>query len=185
MSHNVYFLPSGTIDEFNVVIEIPHGSQNKYEIDAETGALFLDRVLYGAAFYPGNYGFIPSTKAEDGDALDAIVFMTNPVPPMTVVPCRAIGAMEMVDSDELDTKVLAVPVSDPRFDDIHSIEDLPKHTLKDLTDFFENMQKYKKGVWLRNVNKVTGTLARDDANAMILPYLNNFPSIDASVTFKK
>ncbi len=184
MSHNVYFLPSGSVEKFNVVIEIPYGSQNKYEIDAETGALFLDRVLYGAAFYPGNYGFVPSTKAEDGDALDAIVFMTNPVPPMTVVPCRAIGMMQMIDSGELDSKVLAVPVSDPRFDDIKTIEDLPKHTLKDLTDFFENMQKYKNGEWKRGVNQVTATLSRDETNLQIAKYLNNFPSIDTVVHFE-
>lgn len=183
MSHNIYFTDSGKVEKFNVVVEIPHGSHNKYEINPEDGHLYLDRVLYGAAFYPGNYGFIPSTKAEDGDALDVIIFMTNPVPPMTIVPCRAVGMMKMTDSGDLDSKILAVPVDDPRFDQIQDICDLPKHTIKDLTDFFENMQKFKNGEWKRNVNKVTEVIGKTETEAEIKKYLNNFPSIDTEVKF--
>jgi inorganic pyrophosphatase len=111
---NIYFLPSGTVEEFTTIVEIPQGEQNKYEINPDTGLLELDRVLYGAAFYPVNYGFIPSTKADDGDAVDVLLFATNPVPPMTVVPSRAIGILEMVDSGDRDFKILAVPTVDPR-----------------------------------------------------------------------
>jgi inorganic pyrophosphatase len=174
---NLYFLPSGTVDAFNVVIEIPYGSQNKYELDAETGSLVLDRVLYGAAFYPGNYGFIPSTKAPDGDALDVIVFMTNPVPPCTVVKCRALGMMTMIDSGEEDSKILAVPVDDPHFNDMKEVTDIPSHKIKELTDFFENMQKFKKGEWLKNVNEVTGVVNKQAADHEIAKYLNNYPQL--------
>jgi inorganic pyrophosphatase len=175
-SQNLYFLPSGTVDNFNVVIEIPHGSQNKYELDAETGALFLDRVLYGAAFYPGNYGFIPSTKAEDGDAADVIVFMTNPVPPKTVVKCRAVGIIKMEDSGDLDSKILAVPNDDTYFNEVNDIEDLPTHKIKEITDFFENMQKFKKGEWKRNVNKILSVENKESAQTEVARYLNNYPS---------
>jgi inorganic pyrophosphatase len=174
-AHNLYFLPSGTVEKFNVVIEIPYGSQNKYELDPKTGAVFLDRVLYGAAFYPGNYGFIPSTKAEDGDAADVIVFMTNPVPPSTVVPCRAVGILKMEDSGDLDSKILAVPIDDPYFNDIKDLSDLPSHKIKELVDFFENMQKFKKGVWLKNVNKIIGVGDKAEAEIEIARYLNNYP----------
>ena len=173
-AQNLYFLPSGTVDEFNVVIEIPYGSQNKYELDSETGALFLDRVLYGAAFYPANYGFIPSTKAEDGDAADVMVFMTNPVPPTTVVKCRAIGIIHMVDSGDLDSKILAVPLEDPHYFDVKDISDMPSHFVKEMCDFFENMQKFKKGEWKKNVNQITGVGGKDEGVKEVAKYLNNY-----------
>lgn len=173
-TQNLYFLPSGKVDEFNVVIEIPYGSQNKYELDPATGALFLDRVLYGAAFYPANYGFIPSTKAEDGDAVDALVFMTNPVPPTTVVKCRAIGIIKMEDSGEMDSKILAVPVDDPHFFDTNDVADIASHKIKEICDFFENMQKFKKGEWKKNVNKILGVGDKLEAEAEVAKYLNNY-----------
>jgi len=175
MTQNLYFLPSGTVDAFNVVIEIPYGSQNKYELDAKTGAIFLDRVLYGSVFYPFNYGFIPSTKADDGDAFDVGVFLTNPVPPGTVVRCRAIGLINKVDSGESDPVALAVSLDDPRFFDIQDISDLPAHLIKDITDFFENMQKFKKGEWKKNVNQVQSVHGKNEAEIEIAKYLNNFP----------
>lgn len=171
---NLYFLPSGTIDEFNVVIEIPYGSQNKYELDAQSGVLFLDRVLYGAAFYPGNYGFIPSTKAPDGDAMDVIVFLTNPVPPLTVVKCRPIGIIKMEDSGDLDSKILAVPVSDPHYSDYNDLEDIPSHTIKEICDFFENMQKFKNGKWNKNINTILSVENKASAQSEIKPLLNNY-----------
>jgi inorganic pyrophosphatase len=173
-NQNLYFLPSGTVEEFNVVIEIPHGSQNKYELDPQTGAIFLDRVLYGAAFYPGNYGFVPSTKAEDGDALDVIVFLSNPVPPGVVVKSRAIGILKMEDSGEMDSKIIAVANDDPYFKDVLDISDLPSHKLKELSDFFENMQKFKKGEWKKNVNKILGFGDKLEAEAEVRKYLNNY-----------
>lgn len=170
---NLYFLPSGTVDEFNVVVEIPKGSHNKYELNPETQALELDRVLYGAAFYPADYGFIPSTKAEDGDAVDVLILSTNPIPPLTVVPCRAVGMFDMIDGGERDFKIIAVPTVDPRFNDYKDIDDVPAHVIKDMKDFFTNMQKFKKGQWI-TTNEVGGTFGREKANEEIAAHLNNF-----------
>jgi len=168
-AHNLYFLPSGTVEEFNVVIEIPYGSQNKYEIDPKTGALFLDRVLYSSEFYPFNYGFIPSTKAEDGDALDVAVFLTNPVPPTTVVRARAIGILKKIDSGDIDNCVLAVPIDDPRFKNIKDLGDLEEHILKEISDFFE---QYKR---LQNKKvEIQGFFDATIADQEIAKYLNNY-----------
>jgi inorganic pyrophosphatase len=167
---NLYFLPSGQVEKFNVVIEIPYGSQNKYELDPKTGALFLDRVLYSSEFYPFNYGFIPSTKAPDGDALDVAVFLTNPVPPMTVVKCRAIGMIKKIDSGDQDNCILGVPVSDPRFDDIQDVNDIPAHQIQEIIDFFTN---YKR---LQNKTcTVEGVFGKEEADKEVETYLDNYP----------
>lgn len=167
---NLYFLPSGSIEQFNVVIEIPYGSQNKYELDPKTGALFLDRVLYSSEFYPFNYGFIPSTKAEDGDALDVAVFLTNPVPPGTVIKARAIGILKKVDSGDIDNCVLAVPVNDPRFKDVLNLSDIKDHILDEIADFFKSYKRLQN-----KVTEVEGFFDKDIANTEINRYLNNYP----------
>jgi inorganic pyrophosphatase len=169
LQHNPYFIPSGSKDEFNVIIEIPKGSQNKYELDWETGLLMLDRVLYSSDMYPLNYGMVPSTKAEDGDALDVMVVMTNPVPPLTVVKCRAIGYLPMIDSGEKDTKILAVPVDDPRFKHVNSYKDLGDHNLAEIKDFMETYKRLQKksievGEWVDAA----------EATEYVAKYLNNF-----------
>jgi inorganic pyrophosphatase len=169
-SHNLYFLPSGTVDKFNVVIEIPYGSQNKYELDPKTGAVYLDRVLYSSEFYPFNYGFIPSTKAPDGDALDVAVLLTNPVPPMTVIKCRAIGIIKKIDSGDQDNCVIAVSVDDTRFNDITDFTQLPKHRIDEMTDFFAC---YKR---LQNKTcEIQGVFSREEAEKEVLEHLNNYP----------
>ena len=168
-AQNLYFLPSGTVEEFHTVIEIPYGSQNKYELDPKTGALFLDRVLYSAEFYPFNYGFIPSTKAEDGDALDVAVFLTNPVPPGCVVKCRAIGMIKKIDSGDIDNCVLAVSVDDPRFKDVTDISQLPKHKLDEIADFFASYKRLQN-----KVCTVEGFVNKAEAELEIAKYLNNY-----------
>jgi inorganic pyrophosphatase len=173
-SQNLYFLPSGTTEEFNVVIEIPYGSQNKYELDEETGAIFLDRVLYGATFYPVNYGFIPSTKAEDGDAVDVLVFINNPVPPCTVIKCRAVGMIEITDSGNKDSKIIAVPLDDPHYSHMQDIEDVPQHKIKEIYDFFANMQKFKNGEWKKDINVIDGVFGKAKAVDELAKYLNNY-----------
>lgn len=130
-------VPLGKPEEFNVVIEIPKGSQDKYEYDEKLDVIKLDRVSYGSQRFPFNYGFIPQTRAEDGDHLDAVVLSTNPFVPGVVVVCRPVGFIEMVDSGEGDNKIIAVPVEDPRFADIKSLDDLPKHFLKEVKNFWE------------------------------------------------
>jgi inorganic pyrophosphatase len=169
-SHNLYFLPSGTVEEFNVIIEIPYGSQNKYELDPKTGAIFLDRVLFSSEFYPFNYGFIPSTKAPDGDALDVAVFLTNPVPPGCVVKARAIGIIKKIDSGDQDDCILAVPLSDPRFKDYQDITDLPAHTLLEVQDFFVSYKRLQK-----KVCTVEGVFGKETANVEVEKHLNNYP----------
>ncbi|GAB4144015.1 MAG: inorganic diphosphatase [Patescibacteria group bacterium] len=168
-TQNLYFLPSGEVDCFNVVIEIPIGSQNKYELDPETGALFLDRVLYSAEFYPFNYGFIPSTKADDGDALDVAVLLTNPVPPCTVVRCRAIGMIKKIDSGDVDNCIIGVPVDDPRFKDVLDVSDLPAHKLEEMTDFFANYKRLQK-----KVCTVEGIFGKAEADQEVIKHLNNY-----------
>jgi len=130
-------VPFGTPEEFNVVIEISQGSRNKFEYDENTDTIKLDRVLYGPQRFPFNYGFIPHTRAQDGDHTDAAVLSTDPLPPGIVVACRAIGFIEMIDSGEVDNKIVSVPVVDPRFSDIKSLDDLPEHFLKEVRNFLE------------------------------------------------
>ncbi len=130
-------IPFGTPEKFNVIIEISQGSQDKYEYDEELDVIKLDRVLFTAQRYPTNYGFIPETRAEDGDHSDVLLLSTNPIIPGAVAEARAIGFMNMIDSDEVDNKVIAVPTEDPRFADIQSLEDLSQHQLKEIKNFFE------------------------------------------------
>ena len=139
-------LPFGELDAFNVVIEIPQGSQDKYEYDEKLDVIKLDRVFYGSQRMPGNYGFIPETRAEDGDHSDALVFSSNPLLPGTIVEARAIGMMDMIDSGEKDNKIIGVPVKDPRFAHIKTLADLGEHRLKEIKNFFETYKALQNKV---------------------------------------
>ncbi len=121
----------------NAIIEISKDSTQKYELDKETGLLKLDRFMYSAVHYPGDYGFIPRTLWSDGDPLDIVILTSRPVLPMTLVKVRIIGVMRMVDEDEEDDKVIAVYDCDPRYKEFRSIKDIPTHTLVELKHFFE------------------------------------------------
>jgi len=123
---------------FPTVIEVPQGSKNKYEIDKKTGLLRLDRVLYSAVHYPANYGFIPQTYCDDGDALDVLVLAQVPVHPLCIVEARAIGVMRMTDDQGGDDKVIAVSVHDPAVADYRDISDLPHHTMREVQRFFSD-----------------------------------------------
>ncbi len=131
----------GSENEMNVVIEIPNGSKNKYEIDKETGLIALDRVLHTAQAYPFDYGFVPQTLWDDGDALDVVLLTTQPLLPGILVHARPVAILPMIDGGEQDEKVLAVPASDPRFNDIQDLGDVNKHTLKEISHFFETYKK--------------------------------------------
>jgi inorganic pyrophosphatase len=120
----------------NVVIEIPKGSKVKYELDKATGLLSVDRVLYSAVHYPANYGFLPRTYCEDGDALDALVLGQEPVVPLCIVRARPIGVMAMTDEKGRDDKIIAVHADDPEYAVYQDIRDLPPHRLKELERFF-------------------------------------------------
>ena len=115
----------GSRDEMNVIIEIPRGSHNKYEIDKETGIIKLDRVLHTAQTYPFDYGFVPRTLWDDGDALDVVLLTTNPLAPGILVEARPVAILPMVDGGDKDEKVIAVPAGDPRFADIRDLGDFP------------------------------------------------------------
>lgn len=130
-------------NEINVIIEIPKGSHNKYEIDKETGLIKLDRANYGPAAYPFDYGFAPQTLWEDGDALDIMLLTTYPLAPGILVNARPVALMEMTDSGESDYKIIAVPVDDRRWDDVQDLGDLNQHALREYQNFFENIKQLK------------------------------------------
>jgi inorganic pyrophosphatase len=136
--HDTYVDDTVIERAFPVVIEIPKGSKNKYELDKETGLLRLDRVLYSAVYYPADYGFIPRTYCDDGDPLDALVLGQEPVYPLTVVEARAVGVMRMRDEKGVDDKIVAVSVRDPAFSDYHDKAQLPPHVLREVRRFFED-----------------------------------------------
>jgi inorganic pyrophosphatase len=125
-------------DHFPVIIEVPLGSTNKYELDKSSGMLRLDRVLHSAVYYPANYGFVPRTYCNDGDPLDVLVFGRDPINPLTIVDVRAIGVMKMRDDKGRDDKLLAVNVGDPAFADYHDFRELPKHVIREMSRFFQD-----------------------------------------------
>ncbi len=134
--HDV-FLGSLVPKSLNAVIEISKGSNLKYELDKETGLLKLDRPLYSAVHYPGDYGFFPRTLADDGDPLDVVVLSNFSVYPNTIVEVRPIGMLEMIDDFEKDDKIIAVYSSDPRMNGFESISNVPDHIKLELKHFFE------------------------------------------------
>ena len=124
-------------EKFTCVIEIQKGFKNKYELDKSTGMLRLDRVLYTSTHYPANYGFIPRTYAEDNDPLDVLVLCQENIVPMTLVDCMPIGMLRMIDEDENDEKIIAVPLNDPAYSCYNDISELPTHIFEEISHFFE------------------------------------------------
>ncbi len=120
-----------------VVVEIPKGSRNKYEIDHNSGELWLDRHLFTATTYPADYGYIPQTLAEDGDPLDILVILDEPTVPGCHMRARPLGVFWMVDEKGPDAKILAVPAGDPRWERLGDLEDVPPHLLAEIGHFFE------------------------------------------------
>ena len=131
-------LPADLTEYVPSVIEIPRGSHLKYEVDKPTGLLRLDRVLYSAVFYPANYGFIPRTHADDGDALDILVLMQEPVEPLTIVRARPIGGLRMSDDMGGDDKIVAVCIDDPAVAHYTATGELPPHVMRELDRFFRD-----------------------------------------------
>ena len=125
-------------DVINALIEIPLGSKNKYESDAVTGRIRLDRVLYSSMIYPAEYGILEETLAPDGDPLDILVICKYPTFPGCLVPCRVLGYLEMLDAGKLDYKLITVTACDPAYDEIFDMKDLPSFCLKEISNFFSN-----------------------------------------------
>ena len=120
------------------IIEVPKGSQIKYELDKRSGLVRVDRILYSAVHYPANYGFIPQTYCADNDPLDILVLGQESVVPLCIMRARPIGVMKMIDGGVADDKIIAIHEDDPQYNCYHHIDDLPPHTLKTLRRFFED-----------------------------------------------
>ena len=132
--------------DINVIIEIPSGSKCKYELDKIAGIIRVDRIIASAVYYPGNYGFIPQTFADDNDPLDALVLSQISFHPGIIVRSRPIGVMRMTDAGEPDDKILCVPLRDPHYQDIISVNDLPQNILNEIKEFFrvyKNLEEKK------------------------------------------
>ena len=150
--------PGSKSPEFvNAIVEIPKGRRSKFEVDKETGLIKLDRYLYSSSHYPGDYGFVPRTLAEDGDALDMLVMVNEPTFSGCLIETRVVGLFRMTDRGANDYKILGVPNTDPLFDEIRDLEDVPSHYLREVEHFFGT---YKQ---LEGVNVLTQGSASKDA----------------------
>ncbi len=158
-------IDSGAKEEMHVIIEIPKDSHNKYEIDKKTGLIKLDRANYSSAAYPFDYGFVPQTLWDDGDALDVVVLTTYPLAVGVLVEARPVGILNMIDSGEADEKIIAVPVHDRRWEAVQDIKDVNSHTLKEISEFFET---YKNLKGKPSVVQTNGYKGRAEAEAAFL-----------------
>lgn len=145
-------IPAKSGDAINVIIEIPMNSNPiKYEFDKESGAIFVDRFINTAMFYPCNYGFIPNTLSGDGDPVDVLVVSNYPVVPNCVIKSRPIGVLMMEDESGLDEKIIAVPISklDKTFDNIYDLDNLNQTLKERIIHFFEHYKDLEKGKWVK------------------------------------
>ncbi len=159
-------------EKVNAVIEIPYGSNIKYEIDKDSGAVVVDRVLYSAMYYPSNYGFVPNTLADDGDPADILVLNEYPLQAGSVIKCRLIGVLVMEDEAGMDEKLLAVPVTktDPTYEGIKTIEDIPKATLNKIKNFFETYKMLEPNKWV----KIKEFKGKEEATAILQKAIEDY-----------
>lgn len=162
-------------EEINVVIEIPMSSNVKYELDKETGLLFVDRILFTSMVYPFNYGFVPNTLEEDGDPVDVLLLSYEPLIPGSIIKARPVGVLETEDEKGRDAKIIAVPIDkiDPRFEKIKDIEDIPNSLKERIAHFFEHYKELEKGKWV----KVLGWRKRDEALRRISEAINRYKTM--------
>ena len=156
-------------EDFLAVIEIEKGSKNKYEMDKETGALRLDRILYTSTHYPANYGVIPRTWADEGDPLDVLVLCSESSRPLSLVECYPIGVITMEDGGSLDEKIIAIPFQDPTYNTYQDISELPDHVASEIKHFF---RVYKSLEGKETV--VSDVLGRDEAVKIIIKCQNAY-----------
>jgi inorganic pyrophosphatase len=133
---------------FEVVIEIPSGTRTKYEVDSSTGTLWLDRVLSSSSPYPFSYGFLPASLSLDGDPLDAVVLCSEPLHPLTHLFCRAVAVLNITDQSGPDEKLICVPISDPAFKDVVSLETIPAASQDEIETFFTSYKATEPGKWV-------------------------------------
>jgi inorganic pyrophosphatase len=160
-------------DDINVVIEVPVGGEPiKYEMDKESGALFVDRFLYTSMRYPGNYGFVPNTLSDDGDPVDVLVASTRAITPGAVMNCRPVGVLKMSDEAGGDEKIIAVPTSKltRRYEDVKNHTDLPENTVQQIEHFFRHYKDLESGKWV----KIDGWGDATEARGMIQAAINRF-----------
>jgi inorganic pyrophosphatase len=136
----------GTADSINTIIEIPKGSNNKYEIDKKTGLIALDRVNHTSQAMPFDYGFVPQTLWHDGDPLDVIVLTTYPLLSGILARVRPVAIMGMNDSGDIDDKIIAVPIDDPRWTNVKDLKDVNPHTLKEIEHFYSTYKQLQNKV---------------------------------------
>jgi inorganic pyrophosphatase len=151
--------------EFDVVIEIPKGQRNKYEMDHDSGRIRLDRMLFTSTRYPADYGFVEHTLAEDGDPIDALVLLEEPTFPGCLIRCRAIGMFRMRDEKGRDDKVLCVPATDPRMTHLSDINDVPEFDQLEIQHFFEVYKALEPGKEVDAARWVDRQAAEDEIEA--------------------
>jgi inorganic pyrophosphatase len=177
--HNPYqSIPpdNGAPGVVNAVVEIPRGRRSKFEVDKATGLIKLDRYLYSSAVYPGDYGFIPQTLAEDGDPLDILVMVSEPTFSGCLIESRVVGVFRMKDKGQNDYKVLAVPDKDPLFAHIRELNDVPAHFLREV-EFFFSTYKQLEGVTIETI----GWASREAGTAEVCASSERFRSLQKSV----
>lgn len=165
--------PKGKIpDVVHVIVEVPKGSDSKYEMDEETGAFFLNRDLFTSMIYPGDYGLIPQTIANDNDPVDALVIVSRPHAVGTVIRARPIGVLRMSDEQGKDEKIICVPIAkiDPKFKSYKDVKDLPNHILTEIKHFFSRYKELEPGKWV----KVERIESADVAKKLILKGIEKF-----------
>jgi inorganic pyrophosphatase len=167
-------VPDNLEDFIPAVIEIPQGSKLKYELDKRTGLLMLDRVLYSSVHYPANYGFVPQSHADDGDPLDILVLMQEPVVPLTIVRARPIGGFSMTDDKGIDDKIIAVAVDDPAFSHLQDVHELPSHITMEIQRFFEDYKALEQ-----KMSVVEGMYSRGRALEVVREALATYRSASA------
>ena len=159
-----------------VIVEVPKGTKEKYEMDEETGAFILDRDLFTSMVYPGDYGSVPRTLCEDGDPADALILVSQPHYPGVVIPARPIGLMKMIDEKGRDDKVLCVPDKkiDPRYKNIEDIKDVPIHLIAEIKHFFKHMKELEPGKWVKIERVENAERAKKFINDSIKLYKQKF-----------
>ena len=159
-------------DAVKAIIEVPYGSNVKYELDKDSGAIEVDRVMYSAMFCPANYGFVANTLSDDGDPADILVISEYPLYPGCYIKSRLIGVLMMEDESGIDEKLIAVPADkiDPTYSAIRDIDDLPEHTLNKIKNFFETYKMLEPNKWV----KVTGFKGKKEAQEILSKAIENY-----------
>jgi inorganic pyrophosphatase len=160
-------------EDINVIVEIPrHGDPVKYEVDKDTGAMFVDRFMATAMHYPTNYGYVPHSLSEDGDPVDVLVVTPLPLIPGSVVRCRPVGMLQMEDESGIDAKILAVPIDKltTLYQNVDTFRDLPKELLDRITHFFAHYKDLEPGKWV----KISGWVGPEEAKHEIVESVDRF-----------